>query len=90
MPRRQIDRQERRQGRESLLARARPPLDLRAVAHTHRISLQVGSYHYTSGVEASSSASLAAYLNSLQFELEEMATWFSKGPSWKVRSGTYW
>ncbi|CDZ98516.1 Tetratricopeptide repeat-containing domain [Phaffia rhodozyma] len=49
----------------------------------------VGSYHYCSGVEASSSASLAAYLNSLQFAVEEQAAWFSKGPTWKVRSGTY-
>lgn len=55
-----------------------------------RLDIQIGSYHYVSGVEASSSASLAAYLNSLQFELEESGAWFSKGPSWKVRSGTYW
>ncbi|ORY35498.1 bud site selection-related protein [Naematelia encephala] len=52
----------------------------------------VGSYHYTSGVEASSSASLAAYLNSLQFSIEEPPGWFGVGPKasgWKVRSGTY-
>jgi hypothetical protein len=51
---------------------------------------QVGSYHYCSGVEASSSASLAAYLNSLTFAVEEGNAWFSKGPVWKVRGGTYW
>ena len=51
---------------------------------------QVGSYHYCSGVEASSSASLAAYLNSLTFAVEDGNAWFSKGPVWKVRGGTYW
>ncbi|WVR09529.1 hypothetical protein IAU60_006597 [Kwoniella sp. DSM 27419] len=49
----------------------------------------LGSYHYCSGVEASSSASLAAYLNSLQFSVEEDTAWFGKGNGWKVRSGTY-
>ncbi|WWD02301.1 hypothetical protein V865_000340 [Kwoniella europaea PYCC6329] len=49
----------------------------------------LGSYHYCSGVEASSSASLAAYLNSLQFSVEEDTAWFGKGHGWKVRSGTY-
>ncbi|WVQ95035.1 hypothetical protein IAU59_002127 [Kwoniella sp. CBS 9459] len=49
----------------------------------------LGSYHYCSGVEASSSASLAAYLNSLQFSVEEDTAWFGKGHGWRVRSGTY-
>ena len=43
----------------------------------------------SSGVEASSSASLAAYLNSLQFSVEESPAWFGKGNGWRVRSGTY-
>lgn len=51
---------------------------------------QLGSYHYVSGVDASSSASLAAYLNSLTYAIEDQPAWFSKGPSWKVRSGSYW
>nr|ODN91687.1 ChAPs family protein [Cryptococcus depauperatus CBS 7855]ODN91892.1 ChAPs family protein [Cryptococcus depauperatus CBS 7841] len=50
---------------------------------------EIGSYHYCSGVEASSSASLAAYLNSLQFSVEDSQAWFGKGSAWKVRSGTY-
>ncbi|KAL7422419.1 bud site selection protein [Cryptotrichosporon argae] len=49
----------------------------------------VGSYHYCSGVEASSSASLAAYLNSLQHSLEDSSAWFGKGSGWRVRTGTY-
>ncbi|WWD19144.1 hypothetical protein CI109_103602 [Kwoniella shandongensis] len=49
----------------------------------------VGSYHYCSGVEASSSASLAAYMNSLQFSVEESPAWFGKGNGWRVREGTY-
>lgn len=40
-------------------------------------------------MEASSSASLAAYLNSLQFSVEEAPAWFGKGTGWRVRSGIY-
>ena len=52
--------------------------------------LQIGSYHYVSGVDASSSASLAAYINSLTYGVEDNSTWFAKGNQWKVRSGCYW
>lgn len=53
----------------------------------------LGSYHYVSGVDASSSASLAAYLNSLQYTVEEVPSWFfssggSKG-GWKIRGGAF-
>ncbi|KAJ9121067.1 hypothetical protein QFC24_005048 [Naganishia onofrii] len=45
---------------------------------------------HSSGIEASSSASLAAYLNSLTFAVEESAAWFGgRTSTWKVRSGTY-
>jgi hypothetical protein len=44
----------------------------------------------SSGVEASSSASLAAYLNSLQFSIEDSQAWFAKGSGWRVTGGTYW
>ncbi|CAG8515848.1 17540_t:CDS:10 [Acaulospora morrowiae] len=58
---------------------------------------EVGSYHYVSGVDASSSATLAAYLNSLTYALvindldrwEETHAWFSKSSSWRIRSGVY-
>ncbi|KAI0044319.1 chaps family protein [Auriscalpium vulgare] len=49
----------------------------------------LGSYHYVSGVDASSSASLAAYINSLTYAIEDTQAWFSKGPSWKVKNGCY-
>ncbi|KAG9005535.1 hypothetical protein FRB94_001462 [Tulasnella sp. JGI-2019a] len=49
----------------------------------------IGSYHYVSGVDASSSASLAAYLNSLTYAVEDSNAWFSKSTVWKVRSGCY-
>ncbi|CAE6456889.1 hypothetical protein ACGC1H_002056 [Rhizoctonia solani] len=49
----------------------------------------IGSYHYVSGVDASSSASLAAYLNSLTYSLEQDSGWFAKGTAWKVRVGSY-
>ncbi|KAI8986678.1 chaps-domain-containing protein [Trametes punicea] len=49
----------------------------------------LGSYHYVSGVDASSSASLAAYINSLTYNIEDDSGWFSKGTAWKVKSGCY-
>jgi tetratricopeptide (TPR) repeat protein len=49
----------------------------------------LGSYHYVSGVDASSSASLAAYINSLTYAIEDNATWFSKSTAWKVKNGCY-
>ncbi|KAF9430650.1 hypothetical protein BGZ94_005271 [Podila epigama] len=47
------------------------------------------SYHFVSGVDASNSASLAAYLNSLNYAIDETHTWFSSGVSWRIRSGVY-
>ncbi|PWN98775.1 chaps-domain-containing protein [Tilletiopsis washingtonensis] len=50
----------------------------------------IGSYHYVSGVDASSSAALAAYINSLTYELEQSQAWFSTGKSaYKLKSGAY-
>ncbi|KAJ7154651.1 Chs5p-Arf1p-binding proteins-domain-containing protein [Mycena filopes] len=49
----------------------------------------LGSYHFVSGVDASSSASLAAYINSLTYAIEDSNAWFSKTPIWKVRNGCY-
>ena len=51
--------------------------------------IQLGSFHFVSGVDASSSASLAAYINSLTYAIEDNSAWFSKGPVWKVRNGCY-
>ncbi|RCH92020.1 hypothetical protein CU098_006290 [Rhizopus stolonifer] len=50
---------------------------------------EIGSYHYISGVDASSSASLAAYLNSLTYSMDETQSWFTKSNSWRIRSGIY-
>lgn len=52
--------------------------------------IQLGSYHFVSGVDASSSASLAAYINSLTYAIEDNIAWFSKPAAWKVRNGCYW
>jgi len=49
----------------------------------------IGSYHFVSGVDASSSASLAAYINSLTYSIEDNSAWFSKSTAWKVRNGCY-
>ncbi|KAF9108410.1 hypothetical protein BGX27_008351 [Mortierella sp. AM989] len=50
---------------------------------------ETSSYHYVSGIDASSSASLAAYLNSLTYAIDESNAWFSKGAQWRIRSGVY-
>lgn len=55
-----------------------------------RLLLQMGSYHYVSGIDTSSSASLAAYINSLTYSIEESQAWFTKGPTWKVKNGCFW
>lgn len=51
---------------------------------------QIGSYHYVSGVDASSSAALAAYINSLTYELDQNPAWFSGKGAYKLKSGAYW
>lgn len=60
--------------------------------HLRLVPFQIGSYHYVSGIDASSSASLAAYLNSLTYHLEEVPGWFggttTKG-GWKIRGGAF-
>ncbi|KAI9244116.1 Chs5p-Arf1p-binding proteins-domain-containing protein [Phascolomyces articulosus] len=50
---------------------------------------ELGSYHYVSGVDASSSATLAAYLNSLTYSMDDTQSWFSKSNAWRIRSGIY-
>ncbi|KAJ3108962.1 hypothetical protein HDU97_009695 [Phlyctochytrium planicorne] len=48
---------------------------------------ETGSYHYVLGTDASSSATLAAYLNSLTYSLGNSNP---KTPNpWKIKSGTY-
>ncbi|PWN29175.1 chaps-domain-containing protein [Jaminaea rosea] len=49
----------------------------------------IGSYHYVSGVDASSSAALAAYINSLTYELDQNPAWFSSKTAYKLKSGAY-
>jgi tetratricopeptide (TPR) repeat protein len=55
---------------------------------------QMSSYHFVTGLDCSTSASVAAYMNSISYHLapvEEGNSWFggSKQPSFVVRSGTY-
>lgn len=51
----------------------------------------VSSYHFVLGVDASSSATLAAYINSLTYLFSnEDGGWFnSKTNSWRLKSGVY-
>ncbi|KAK0493609.1 Chs5p-Arf1p-binding proteins-domain-containing protein [Armillaria luteobubalina] len=52
-------------------------------------SIQLGSYHYIPGVDASSSASLAAYINSLTYAIENSSAWFTKTAAWKAGNRCY-
>lgn len=68
------------------------PPDLCHVVKTSGRSGQrdFGSYHYITGVDASSSASLAAYINSLTYSIEDNQAWFGGGgKSWKLKNGCY-
>ncbi|KAH8831932.1 Chs5p-Arf1p-binding proteins-domain-containing protein [Flagelloscypha sp. PMI_526] len=67
-----------------------PPDLVHVVKSTGRSGQRdLGSYHYISGVDASSSASLAAYINSLTYAVEDNSAWFSNKTTWKVRNGVY-
>jgi hypothetical protein len=84
---------------ESLIARTEalatfrelgPPDLCHVVKSTGRAGQRdLGSYHYVSGIDTSSSASLAAYINSLTYSIEEPQAWFTKGPTWKVKNGCF-
>ncbi|OMJ18883.1 hypothetical protein AYI69_g6842 [Smittium culicis] len=54
-----------------------------------RTEKEESSVHHILGVDSSSSASLAAYINSLTYSIEEVSGWFGKGSSWKIQNGTY-
>jgi len=84
-------------GRNDSLASFRelgPPDLCHVIKTNNKVSTRdIGSYHFVLGTDASSSATIAAYLNSLSYSLtEEQSGWFSNNknqPSWKIRSGTY-
>ncbi|ORX52991.1 chaps-domain-containing protein [Piromyces finnis] len=84
-------------GRNDSLASFRelgPPDLCHIIKTNNKVSTRdIGSYHFVLGTDTSSSATIAAYLNSLSYSLaEEQAGWFSNNksqPSWKIRSGTY-
>jgi hypothetical protein len=48
----------------------------------------MSSYHYVLGVDTSSSASIAAYVNSLTYSLESSVGWFRSNP-WKITRSVY-
>lgn len=50
---------------------------------------ELGSYHYVSGVDASSSATLATYITSLSYEMEHNPAWFSSKNPYKLKGGVY-
>ncbi|KAJ1738654.1 bud site selection protein [Coemansia sp. RSA 989] len=78
---------------ESLgLIREMGPPDLCHIVKIHsnnRNEPDIGSYHHALGVDTSSSASIAAYINSLQYSLNDKPGWFGSGNNWKIASGTY-
>ncbi|TPX37621.1 hypothetical protein SmJEL517_g00625 [Synchytrium microbalum] len=69
------------------------PPDLCHVLKTNIKTLgtrDLGSYHFVLGTDVSSSATVAAYLNSLTYTVDEAQGWFGgKGAPWKIKSGTY-
>ncbi|RPB13907.1 chaps-domain-containing protein [Morchella conica CCBAS932] len=50
---------------------------------------EIGTYHHVTGVDASSSASLAAYINTLTYLIGENQSWFGKPQSWRITTGIY-
>ncbi|VVT49611.1 uncharacterized protein SAPINGB_P002355 [Magnusiomyces paraingens] len=48
-----------------------------------------GTYHYVTGVDASSSSAVAAYFNGLTFSLGEEQVWFGRHAGWKIHTGIY-
>ncbi|KAG0638358.1 Chs5p-Arf1p-binding proteins-domain-containing protein [Tuber brumale] len=50
---------------------------------------EIGTYHHVTGVDASSSASLAAYINTLTYLIGENQIWFGKPQSWRITTGIY-
>ncbi|KTW26180.1 hypothetical protein T552_03071 [Pneumocystis carinii B80] len=49
----------------------------------------ISTYHYVSGVDASSSASIAAYLNDLTYSMAKDQAWFGKNQSWEIHTGLF-
>lgn len=47
------------------------------------------TYHFVTGVDVSSAASIAAYLTTLTTKLGEYQLWFDRAPQWKVTEGTF-
>ncbi|EWC47237.1 hypothetical protein DRE_03356 [Drechslerella stenobrocha 248] len=84
---------------ESLEARTESLLTLRQLGPpdlVHLIKVQpkgtqkeIGTYHHVTGIDASSSASLAAYINTLTYSIGENQIWFGRPQSWKIQAGTY-
>ena len=50
---------------------------------------ETGSYHFATGVDASSSASLAAYLNTLTYSLGEGRYKANSTTAWRISTGIY-
>ncbi|KAF3913448.1 hypothetical protein AA313_de0201049 [Arthrobotrys entomopaga] len=84
---------------ESLDARTESLLTLRQLGPpdlVHLVKVQpkgthkeIGTYHHVTGIDASSSASLAAYINTLTYTIGENQIWFGKPQTWKIQAGTY-
>lgn len=49
----------------------------------------VGSYHLVSGIDASSSATLATYITSLTHDMETNSAWFGSKTPQKLKAGVY-
>ncbi|KAJ3367746.1 hypothetical protein GGF31_007093 [Allomyces arbusculus] len=69
-----------------------PPDLCHLVKNNAKTAKDVTSYHYVSGVEASSAGSLAAYINTLTYSMDDSANkggWFSAPAPFRIKSGVY-
>ncbi|KAK9458161.1 Chs5p-Arf1p-binding proteins-domain-containing protein [Dipodascopsis uninucleata] len=56
--------------------------------HTRTGAKEAGTYHYVTGIDTSS-ASIAAYLNTLTYAPGEGQIWFGKQHYWNIQTGVY-
>ncbi|CCJ28504.1 unnamed protein product [Pneumocystis jirovecii] len=67
-----------------------PPNLVHLIKHQPQLgNKDISTYHYVLGVDASSSASLAAYLNNLTYSVDKEQAWFRKNQPWEIHTGLF-
>ncbi|ODV92209.1 hypothetical protein CANCADRAFT_55925 [Tortispora caseinolytica NRRL Y-17796] len=65
------------------------PPDLVTLLKTSPSKAEDETIHFSTGIDVSSEASIAAHLNTLVYKLGHTQTWFGRTVQWKVSAGTY-